>query len=115
MVAGRGRMPCDVGVVHTPCGAAMPSVLTGISFPFMVTMGVGLGGGTSLLNLLFGLKVKEGVCICCRLYGRTLLVSGETWLGDMGGERTHTAEPGLSPWHIESAYTRERGGVRLSC
>jgi len=35
--------------------------------PFIVTMGVGRGGGTSLLNLLLGLlKAKEGICICCR-------------------------------------------------
>lgn len=69
MVAGRGRMPWDVGVVHTPAGAAagVVSDLTGISLPFMVTMGA-VRGGASLLNLLFGLNWKEGVWICCRLY-----------------------------------------------
>ncbi len=46
----------------------MGSVLGGRSLPFMVTMGAGRDGGTSLLNLLLGLlKAKEGVCICCRL------------------------------------------------
>jgi hypothetical protein len=61
-------MPWVVGVVHIPAGP-IDSVLTGMSGPFIVTMGVGRGGA-SLLNLLLGLKVKEGVCICCRLYER---------------------------------------------
>jgi hypothetical protein len=56
IVAGRGR---DVGVVHC---APIVSDFTGVSFPFIVMRGG--GGGTSLLNLLLGLKVKVGVCIC---------------------------------------------------
>jgi hypothetical protein len=67
MVAGLGRIPCDVGVVHSPAGALMPSVFVGISVPFMVMIGAGRGGGTSLLNLLLGLKANGGVWICCRL------------------------------------------------
>jgi hypothetical protein len=67
MVAGRGRMPWDVGVVHAPAGALIPSVFVGVSLPFIVMIGGGRGGGTSLMNLLLGLKAKVGVCICCRL------------------------------------------------
>lgn len=67
IVAGRGLMPWVAGVVHTPWGADIDSVFGGMLFPFMVTMGVGRGGGTSLLNLLLGLlKAKDGICICCR-------------------------------------------------
>jgi len=64
MVAGRGLMACDVGVVQRPA-VFMASDLTWLSFAFMVTMGAGRGG--SLLNLLLGLNWNEGVCICCRL------------------------------------------------
>jgi len=50
------------GVVHTPWGADIDSVFAGMVLPFMVTIGVGRGGGTSLLNLLLGLlKAKEGI------------------------------------------------------
>lgn len=49
MVAGRGRMPPELGVVHTPCGAgAMASVLTGISLPVMFIMWLDRDEGISL-------------------------------------------------------------------
>jgi hypothetical protein len=55
-------MPCVAGVVHTPWGADMASLFGGMLAAFMVTMGDGRGGWTSLVYLLLGLlKAKEGI------------------------------------------------------
>jgi hypothetical protein len=40
IVAGRGLMPCDVGVVHMPCGAAIGSDF-GVSPAVIVMIGAG--------------------------------------------------------------------------
>jgi hypothetical protein len=64
IVAGRG-VATFVGVCNGhPIGTV--SDFDDISRTFILTGGTDLGG-KSLRNLLFGLKVKEGCCICWRL------------------------------------------------
>lgn len=60
IVAGRGFMEWEVGVVQRPADA-MASFLIDMSLLFIVKIGVGRFA-VSRLNLLFGLNGKDCVC-----------------------------------------------------